>query len=272
MRALLPPNVVTSSRAALTAYIEMNAPTASGSTSGEPAIVVSGALVARLWSRRALWFTRMPGVSIAQLHKVELNAAYDFTGMDICELRAVYYCLPAAFESDGDRAKEAYRTALRERLMALTEKEANGTLEPGERVHSAYTNTARLKAAVKAIVSLRKMRGALGSLGLKAAAGTSTTGAGAAEPEESFDDDGSESDDEGELSFAGRRVPFSTARFGASSFEIADANAVVACPLLADDGLQNAEAIRGNVAVIKRGACTFAQKHVCWPRSPRSPV
>ena len=47
--------------------------------SKEPPVVFSEILVARLWSRRALWFTRMPSITIARLHKADLFVR---SGMD----------------------------------------------------------------------------------------------------------------------------------------------------------------------------------------------
>ena len=53
---------------------------------------------------------------------------------------------------------------------------------------------------------------------------------------------------------------FATARFGASTSDFENATAVLAEPILADTELHNAESVRGNLVVIKRGAVSFATK------------
>ena len=93
------------------------------------------------------------------------------------------------FEHDGDKAKEAYRDRVREHLMVLLEKEAEGTLTGAERLHPAYTHTE---------------------------AQARTDGG-----------DSSDSSDEGELLLDGQRVAFSTARFGASTIDLANRKAVL---------------------------------------------
>lgn len=93
MRRLLPPDVCTSTRAALATYAASSGHDLSHSaaaSSAEPHIVVSKRLVSRLWYRRALWFTRMTKASIARLHKTDLNTTYSTQGLDITEMCAVY--------------------------------------------------------------------------------------------------------------------------------------------------------------------------------------
>ena len=62
------------------------------------------------------------------------------------------------------------------------------------------------------------------------------------------------------LDIDGWRVPFTMARFGASSAVITSTDAVCTLPLLADTALTNKSELRGKIAVMQRGTCTFFDK------------
>ena len=63
-----------------------------------------------------------------------------------------------------------------------------------------------------------------------------------------------------ELGASRTRCEFATAAFGASSAQMKNIDAVCAKPLLADRPLTNPKALRGRLAIIMRGAVSFATK------------
>ena len=70
-----------------------------------------------------------------------------------------------------------------------------------------------------------------------------------------------ESPEEGMVLIGNKRVLFATARFGAHRAAFPEAMlTVVASPRKADAPLRNADALRGNVAVVLRGGCSFCEK------------
>ena len=96
------------------------------------------ALARRVWSAKALRAVRAPSELLRKAHVADLRGTYTPTGLDIVELRAVYACLPREFANDGDGAKQAWREAVREKLVALVAKEASGQLTASEKRNSAY--------------------------------------------------------------------------------------------------------------------------------------
>ena len=142
------------------------------------------ALAERIWRRRVLWLLRATPAEVANLHAADLAGPYNAHGLDLLELRAIYAVLPQQFVNDKDGRKAAWREEVRERLVALTEKEAQGKLTAAEARHPAYD----------------------------AASGPSEESAAAAVGAE-----GEWSESAGELRIDGKPVMFEPARFGSKT-------------------------------------------------------
>lgn len=71
----------------------------------------------RVWTRKALWLTRMRPQDIAKLHFVDLRSKYSVQGLDEVELRAVWASLPDTFENDHSKEKETWKKSILEGLM-----------------------------------------------------------------------------------------------------------------------------------------------------------
>ena len=102
-------------------------------------------LLNRFKRTRALQLLSTPQGVIQTKHAVELNRLSN-QGLDLVEMRAVYACLPAIFDLDGDGKKALWRQNFVIKLEELVKKETNGTLSTREQRHPAYANAeARLK-------------------------------------------------------------------------------------------------------------------------------
>jgi tetratricopeptide (TPR) repeat protein len=66
----------------------------------------------RIWTKKALWLTRISPQKIARLHIADLQTKYSVQGLDEIELRAVYGCLPLNFENDGKGEKLAWKNSI----------------------------------------------------------------------------------------------------------------------------------------------------------------
>ena len=102
-------------------------------------------LLNRFKRTRALQLLSTPQGVIQTKHAVELNRLSN-QGLDLVEMRAVYACLPAIFDLDGDGKKALWRQNFVIKLKELVKKETNGTLSTREQRHPAYANAeAQLK-------------------------------------------------------------------------------------------------------------------------------
>ncbi len=100
-------------------------------------------LAKRIWSKKIIWLIRMPSQMVKKLSIVEFKNKYSPVGLDIVELRAIYYSLPLEFENDGEGKKAAWRESIRSKLEEFVNREQNNSLSPGERRHSAYNGIPR---------------------------------------------------------------------------------------------------------------------------------
>ena len=73
---------------------------------------------------------------IRNLHSRDTR--YAATGCDIVELRAIMRQCPKEFGNDPDGKKQAWRTALRDKLKGLTVREESQQLTSNEQRHSSY--------------------------------------------------------------------------------------------------------------------------------------
>lgn len=102
-------------------------------------------LAKRIYETKILRLLTTPQGAIQKTHAVDLR---DFSnqGLDIVEMRAVYGCLPAIFDLDGDGKKALWRQNFVNTLKDLVKKETNGKLTTRQQRHPAYANAeARLK-------------------------------------------------------------------------------------------------------------------------------
>lgn len=244
LRPLVPPDISNSSLERVMQHpaLQLQQPDSGGEEEGP---TVNVPLAERIWRKRVLWLLRATPAEVANLHSSDLAGAYSAHGLDLMELRAVYAMLPPKFVNDKDERKATWREQLRERLVALTEKESLGTLETEEERHPAY------------LAGSTSGAGGGGGGGISAPPLRAGAGAGVGD-DPSMVEDG---DEDGVVVVAGKRVPFATARFGARRAAFPSAvQTVVASPRKADAELRNADALRGAVAVVVRGACSFCEK------------
>lgn len=88
---------------------------------------------------------------ISKLHIADLSSRYVCQGLDLRELRAVYYCLPKEFQLDPDGRKKLWRDDCRVKLKALTDKEDAGKLSKNEAMHPAFRPKEEKKPAAAAM-------------------------------------------------------------------------------------------------------------------------
>lgn len=103
-----------------------------------PRIIAEGVpqpIAQRIWENKILWLLCMHPSDLPKVHIADLRSKYQFQGLDLFEMRAVWHCIP---EWSGDSAKAEWRHSFKRRLDALVLKEINGTLSPHEARHGAY--------------------------------------------------------------------------------------------------------------------------------------
>jgi len=105
MRSLVPPDIVTN---CTLKTLESNSP--------------NKAVAKRIWTKKALWLTRIPKERIARLHIADLQTKYSVQGLDEVELRAVYCSLPEQFENDANGTKSSWRNDILDVLKAKRER------------------------------------------------------------------------------------------------------------------------------------------------------
>lgn len=95
-------------------------------------------LAKRVFTQKALWLVRLPQTAIAKLHIVDLKTKYSSQGLDLIELRAVYYSLPAEFENDPSGEKQQWRETLRRKLEMCVKEDSTGKLSTCKFRHACY--------------------------------------------------------------------------------------------------------------------------------------
>ena len=99
-----------------------------------PSVIVSGtlnmlegklpsAIAKRVWSKKALWLTRIAPQRIARLHIADLQTKYSTQGLDEVELRAIFAALPDTFDNDGKGDKAAWKDSLLQSLQGKCKQE-----------------------------------------------------------------------------------------------------------------------------------------------------
>lgn len=118
MRSLVPPNIAESSLKAIRA-------------DGLPDDAAE-----RIWHKKILWLVSMHPDDMLKIHIADLRGKYQFHGLDIVEMRAIWHVIPKAWQ--GDNPKADWRHAFKERLDSLVAKEMIGDLEDYEQRHPSY--------------------------------------------------------------------------------------------------------------------------------------
>ena len=99
------------------------------------------AIAQRLWRCRSLWLVCLATEDIAKIHIADLRSKYDWHGLDIVEMRAVYYKMEQIHWDrtvSNSRVKAEWRDNLKTKLDELAHKESAGLLSANERRNVAY--------------------------------------------------------------------------------------------------------------------------------------
>jgi len=112
----------------------------------------------RVMNTKILQFLYMDHETIAKVHIADLSSRYIPQGLDIIELRAIYTQLPKEFYNDRDGSKKAWLETYRNKLFALTEKEAKGQLISSEQRHGAYRQPKALALGASAPPTSKKKK------------------------------------------------------------------------------------------------------------------
>ena len=120
MRKLIPPDL---SAASLGSMIE----------DGLPKTIAN-----RIWTKKILGMICTHEGDIKRIHIVDLQTKYSNQGLDIVEMRAIWYVMPGEFDLDGDGKKAKWRDLYRQKLEELTNKEEGNRLSNPEKRNNAY--------------------------------------------------------------------------------------------------------------------------------------
>jgi len=108
------------------------------------------ALVKRIAQKKVFQLYYKTKLEIQKLHHVALMTGYSAQGLDIVEMRALYYCIPEEFSNDPEGKKRTWRANIKTKLAELIKKEDNGQLRGEEKRSRAYNKDAdKPKAAPK---------------------------------------------------------------------------------------------------------------------------
>jgi hypothetical protein len=92
----------------------------------------------RIWTKKILGMICTHEGDIKRIHIVDLQTKYSNQGLDIVEMRAIWYVMPTEFDLDGDGKKAKWRDLFRQKLEELTVKEEGKRLSNPEKRNNAY--------------------------------------------------------------------------------------------------------------------------------------
>jgi len=95
-------------------------------------------LIKRMRQKKVLELLHREADQISRLHAVDLLGTYSTQGLDIVELRALYFHAPETFQNDSDGKKAKWRDGIKEKLSELIKKEENNQLRGEEKRARAY--------------------------------------------------------------------------------------------------------------------------------------
>jgi hypothetical protein len=90
---------------------------------------VPDAIAKRIWNVKALWLICMHESDIKKSHIADLRGKYDYHGLDLREMQAIWYNLPLWDEAE-DVAKAEWREGFKTKLDWMAYRNAKGTLPP----------------------------------------------------------------------------------------------------------------------------------------------
>ena len=105
-------------------------------------------IAARLWRCRSLWLVCMATEDIAKVHIADFRSKYDFHGLDLVEMRALWFVLENV---EWDRnipslvSKCEWRDGLKSKLDEMASKEADDCLPAQEQRNVAYRGHENLR-------------------------------------------------------------------------------------------------------------------------------
>lgn len=99
----------------------------------------------RIRENKAIWLVRFSPEHIKKLHIAELTSKYSHQGLDLVEMRAIYYMLPNEFDNDSDGKKADWRAMFRQRLQDLCARENSNTLSKADKRHRSYKDADMLR-------------------------------------------------------------------------------------------------------------------------------
>jgi hypothetical protein len=90
-----------------------------------------------IWNNKVLWLICMHREDIRKVHVGDLRGKYNFHGLDIVEMRAVWYALPD-WNEVIDPPKFEWREGFKMKLDEMAYRESSGKLTEKELRHSVY--------------------------------------------------------------------------------------------------------------------------------------
>jgi len=92
----------------------------------------------RVWEKKVLWLCRAHKEYISKLHVAELKTKFSYQGLDLQELRAIWFSVPESFCNDHDGGKDQWRQSLLERLKEMVSKQERDQLPKSQEQHHSY--------------------------------------------------------------------------------------------------------------------------------------
>lgn len=99
------------------------------------------AVAKRVWTKKALWLTRLSVARIGKLHVADFQSKYSTQGLDEVELRAIWATLPPKFENDERGGKANWKDGIYNGIMAKAKVLPWGDMEPSSEGIEEYLNT-----------------------------------------------------------------------------------------------------------------------------------
>lgn len=81
----------------------------------------------RIWEVKGLWLICMHKEDIKKIHIADLRGKYDFHGLDLREMQAVWYALPI-WDEAIDVAKAEWREGFKTKMDWMAYRHGKGTL------------------------------------------------------------------------------------------------------------------------------------------------
>lgn len=122
MRKLIPPNIT---KTTLTAMIKQSVPEV---------------LANRFWNTKALWLICMHKDDIRKVHIADLRGKYNYHGLDIIEMQAIWYSLPVWNDDvlTGESQKLEWRDSFKSKMDEISYRISRGTASKIETRNPVY--------------------------------------------------------------------------------------------------------------------------------------